>query len=491
MRFEEGSPPNILIVDDTPANLQLLIDILHKRGYQIRPVRSGEMALRSARLAPPDLILLDVMMPNMDGYEVCRRLKADERTRTTPIIFISALDETLDKVKAFSIGGVDYITKPFQTEEVLARVETHLALRKLQKDIQQKNDRLEQEVAERKQAQAALTQLNNELEHRIWERTKVLHASEERYRTLFEDSQDAIFIITPDGQIVDVNTAYFELIDCSREAMNTHLADIFVAQSEFDRLLFQLAQHGSVKNFEATLQTRNNVERHCLLTAGPHQNEDNILVGYQGIIRDITDQKKSEAQLREANRKLVRAYDETLSGWGRALELRDKETEGHSLRVMELTVRLARLLDLSEEEVLHIRRGALLHDIGKMAIPDRILLKEGPLTDEEREIMEKHPVYAYDMLAPIAYLRPALAIPYSHHERWDGQGYPCGLKGTEIPLAARIFAIVDVWDALSSDRAYRPAWSPTRIKAYLREQAGSHFDPDLVEIFLSQFAEGV
>ena len=189
-------------------------------------------------------------------------------------------------------------------------------------------------------------------------------------------------------------------------------------------------------------------------------------------------------ELQLANMELVEAYDATLEGWVRTLDMRDDETEGHTQRVTELTVRLARVMGVDEVDLEHVRRGALLHDIGKMAIPDNILRKPGPLTDEEWEVMRRHPVYAYNLLSPITFLRPALDIPYCHHERWNGAGYPRGLAEDRIPLTARIFAVVDVWDALCSYRPYRPAWPPERVRAYLREESGSEFDPSVVQAFL-------
>ena len=188
--------------------------------------------------------------------------------------------------------------------------------------------------------------------------------------------------------------------------------------------------------------------------------------------------------LQRSNVELMLAYDTTIEGWSRGLDLRDRETEGHSQRVTEMTLKLAREMGLSDAELVHVRRGALLHDIGKMGVPDYILHKPGGLTDEEWEIMRKHPVYAYEMLSPIAYLRPALDIPYCHHEKWDGKGYRRGLKGEQIPLAARIFALADVWDALRSDRPYREAWSIEKVLEYIQGQAGKHFDPKVVETFL-------
>jgi response regulator RpfG family c-di-GMP phosphodiesterase len=188
--------------------------------------------------------------------------------------------------------------------------------------------------------------------------------------------------------------------------------------------------------------------------------------------------------LKDAAEELTASYDATLEGWVRALDLRDQETEGHTQRVTELTLRLACAMGLNGDELRDVRRGALLHDIGKIGIPDRILRKPGPLTTEEHAIMRRHPEFARDMLEPIAHLRPALAIPYSHHERWDGSGYPEGLAGDEIPLAARIFTVVDVYDAMHSNRPYRQGLPRNRIVAYLRENAGSKFDPMVVEAFL-------
>ncbi len=188
--------------------------------------------------------------------------------------------------------------------------------------------------------------------------------------------------------------------------------------------------------------------------------------------------------LQRSNLDLEMAYNATIEGWSHALDLRDKETEGHSLRVTEATLKLASAFNMNDKQLINIKRGALLHDIGKMGVPDSILLKPGPLTEEEWHIMRRHPQFAYELLAPISYLHLALEIPYSHHEKWDGSGYPQGLKGKEIPLAARIFAVVDVWDALTNERPYRPAWSEEKAIEYIRANSGLHFDPQVVEIFL-------
>ena len=189
--------------------------------------------------------------------------------------------------------------------------------------------------------------------------------------------------------------------------------------------------------------------------------------------------------LQAKNRELEEAYQATLEGWVQALDMRDKETEGHTQRVTILTQRLSRSMGVSDEELVHITRGALLHDIGKMAISDNILLKPGKLTDDERAVMQKHPQYAYDMLKRIEFLFPAIHIPYCHHEKWDGTGYPRGLKGEEIPFPARIFPVIDVYDALVSNRPYRQGMPIEEVREMIRKDSGTHFDPQVVEAFMA------
>lgn len=210
------------------------------------------------------------------------------------------------------------------------------------------------------------------------------------------------------------------------------------------------------------------------------------LVGQAAIA--ITQSRLVE-NLQKVNTEMLEAYEETLRGWSRALDLRDRETEGHTQRVVALSVKLAEKMGISGEILMNFQRGAILHDIGKMGVPDKILLKPGPLTDQEWTVMRKHPIFAQMLLAPIKYLETAMVIPYYHHERWDGSGYPIGLRRKEIPQEARIFAVVDVWDALRSDRPYREALSDEACILYIREQSGKLFDPEVVEAFLKMIQD--
>lgn len=317
----------VLIVDDEYIGRETLQSVLEGEGYELEMAENGLQAIEKAKKLLPDVILLDVMMPGMTGFEVCQRIRNDPQIAEIPIIILTALDDRESLLNALKAGADDFISKPFDRYELRARL-------------------------------MGITRLNR----------------------------------------------------------------------------------------------------------------------YQKLIQE-------RAKLREANTQLLSAYEATIEGWSHALDLRDRETEGHSRRVTQLTVVLAQALGMSDEDIMHIRRGALLHDMGKIGVPDSILHKPDKLTDEEWTIMRKHPQLAYDMLFPIEYLRRALEIPLNHHEKWDGTGYPRGLKGEEIPIVARLFAVVDVWDALTSDRPYRAAWSEEEALTYIREQSGKHFDPEVVDLF--------
>ena len=319
-----------------------------------------------------------------------------------------------------------------------------------------------------------------------------LERREAFFRAVIEYAADGIAILDEQG--------YFRYLSPSVERLLGHPLEDIHHKSPFqyvhpdDLPAMQQAweegvrQSGVIRRVSYRFRNARGEWRHIEAVARNLLDDPNV----RGVVlnfRDVTERVEAEQKLEQYARALADAYDRTLEGWAKALELRDELTEDHTRRVTEMAVRFARLLGLSEEQVMHIRRGAILHDIGKMALPDSILRKEGPLTPEERHLIHRHPQFAYEMLYPIEFLRPALEIPYAHHECWDGKGYPRRLKGEAIPLAARIFSIVDVWDALTTDRPYRKAWSPERALEYIRSQSGKMFDPTLVEFFAQHFQE--
>jgi len=336
--LDELSDFCILLCDDNPANLQVLADLLKPLGFKLRFASDGASCIERALSQKPDLILLDVQMPLIDGFETCRVLKAHPESNAIPIIFLTAFTEVEHKVKGFELGGVDYILKPLNREELIARLRTHLKILKLQRQLALANAQLEEKVL---------------------------------------------------------------------------------------------------------LRTR----------------------------------------------ELEEAYHQGIESLAKAVELRDHGTGGHSERVAELTVQLASRFDIQANALEDIRRGALLHDFGKIGIADSILLKKGPLDPEEREEMKRHPEIAYQILKNLSYLGASLDIPRYHHEKWDGSGYPAGLKAKEIPFSARLFSVIDVWDALSTDRPYRKALSRKECLKIIQALKGSHFDPEICQEFLNMLEE--
>ena len=337
-------------------------------------------------------------------------------------------------------------------------------------------------VAQRERAQAALRRLDRVSDVRIQERFTEREKATERYLNTLDKMLAGCQLIDFDWRYLYVNEAVVRqgrktraellgrtMMECHPGIENTAMFSAFRRCMEERAVSYMESElalpDGSVGWYEMSVQP--------------------VPEGIFVVSIDITERKQAEMNLQRTHLDLQLAYDTTIEGWSRALDLRDKETEGHTQRVTELTVKLARRAGMSEAELLHVKRGALLHDIGKMGVPDHILLKPGNLTDEEWALMRKHPTYAYELLKPIEYLHDALDIPYCHHEKWDGSGYPHGLKGEEIPLAARLFAVVDVWDAIRSDRPYRQGWDEDRALEFIRSVSGTHLDPRAVELFMS------
>jgi len=315
---------------------------------------------------------------------------------------------------------------------------------------------------------------------------EALRQSEEKFSKAFSISPDSININRlSDGVYIEINQGFTQLTGYTREDVaGKSSLDLKIWDDPADRarLVRGLQECGVVENLEATFRRKNGERALGVMSAAVVTLNNEVCI--LSTTRDMTERIEAQRALQIAHDQLEDAYDLTLEGWARALELRERETASHSRRVVELTLDIARAAGLGEEALVHIKRGALLHDIGKLGVPDHVLLKPGPLSSDEWALMREHPLLGKKLLNDIPYLRPSIAIPYGHHEHWDGSGYPLGLHGSEIPLEARIFSVVDVWDALISDRPYRKAWSAHDVRVYIKAQRGMLFDPYIVDLFL-------
>ncbi len=447
---------NILLIEDEDPHAELIqraFDDQNSRVY-IHRVKSLTEARVQLLTQKPALIIADWRLPDGESMEL---LPDHHDPLSTPIILMTSYGNERIAVEALKSGALDYVVK--SPESMLDM--PHLAERAIEQWAVR---------AERAKMQEALLE------------------SEAQFRLLAENASDMISRLATDGQMLYVSPACETILGYKPEELTGTISFDIVHENDrsFVKNLFKGNRYDTT--YTVTYQALHKNGHYVWLESSARailDRKTDTISEIQIASRDITERKKSEKALQDAHDHLQEAYQRTIEGWVRALDLRDRETEGHTQRVTELTIKVAKTLGFSDEELTHIRRGALLHDMGKMAIPDEILQKPGPLNEVEWEKMRRHPMYAYEMLSPISYLHPALEIPYCHHERWDGSGYPRGLKGEEIPLVARLFAIVDVWDALCSDRPYRKKMPPKEVIKYLREKSGQLFEPRLVDVFLA------
>jgi PAS domain S-box-containing protein len=447
---------NILLIEDEDAHAELIQRAFEGRDshIQLHHAKSLTEARTKMITQEPSLIIADWRLPDGESMEL---LPDHHDPLAIPIILMTSYGNERIAVEALKSGALDYVVK--SPESMLDM--PHLAERALAQWAAR---------AERIRMQEALRD------------------SESQFRLLAENASDMIARLAINGQMLYVSPACETILGYTPEELTGTI--IFDLIHEKDRAFIQNIFKGNgydvthIVSYEAMRKDGHYIwlESSARAILDP---KTNSVIEIQTASRDITERKKAGKALQAAHNDLQEAYDRTIEGWVHALDLRDRETEGHTQRVTELTIKVAKTLGFSAEELVHIRRGALLHDMGKMAIPDEILQKPGPLNEVEWKKMRQHPQYAYDMLFPIAYLRPALAIPFCHHERWDASGYPRGLKGEEIPLAARLFSIIDVWDALCSDRPYRKKLPPAEVTRYLQKKSGQLFEPRLVDVFLS------
>lgn len=450
---------SVLVLEDRPADAELILYELKRAGYvyDYKRVDTREAYLEALQ-SRIDIILADYSLPQFTAMQALHLLQ--ERNLDIPFVVVTGTISEEAAVETMKQGAADYLLK-----DRLSRL-----AQAVQRAMQEKRLRDEKRLSE-----------------------LAMRLSEEKFSKAFRISPDAISLSrVSDGEYIEINDGFSAITGYSAEHVigkNNLSFNLWANHDEHNRFYQAVRQNGQVDDMEGVFKRRDLSIWFGLVSARTIDvNNEPYLIS---IIRDITERKQAELELQRAHRDLAEAYDATIEGWSRALDLRDKETEGHTQRVTEMTIRLARALNVSEDDIVHIRRGALLHDIGKMGIPDHILQKPGPLDPDEWQEMRKHPDYAYQMLYPIAYLRPALDIPYCHHEHWDGNGYPRKLRGEEIPLAARIFTIVDVWDALLSNRPYRRGCTEEEVVDYLQKNSGKLFDPNLVTSFMDLFNKGV
>ncbi|PWB72320.1 MAG: hypothetical protein C3F07_12150 [Anaerolineales bacterium] len=445
----------ILLIEDDPAHAELIQRAFEDRGDEARLIVAHTLheARDQMNSFTPSLIIADWRLPDGESSE----LLGDNRNHSDPpVIIMTSYGSERNAVDMIKSGALDYIVKSSESMTDMP----HIAERAIQQwEI----------IQEQKRMQTALKE------------------SEAQFRLLAENSSDMISRHDTNGVFLYASPACKTLLGYEPEELIGASVVPFVHPDNIKQLLNILASSkwGDV-TVTVDYRARHKNGKYIWLetTTRPFFDEHNNRREIQASSRDITERKESEDALQRAHTDLQEAYDRTIEGWVLALDLRDRETEGHTQRVMQMAVKLARKLGCTEEEIVNIRRGALLHDMGKMGIPDEILQKPGPLTDEEWAIMRRHTEYAFQMLSQIKYLKDALTIPYYHHERWDGSGYPHKLKGKDIPLHARLFAVVDVWDALSSDRPYRKRMPHHEVIDYLKNEAGRLFDPEIVEKFI-------
>lgn len=446
---------HILLLEDDPAHAELIQRAFEHSGDSARLTIVGSLAEARAAIkeSAPTLIIADWRLPDGDSHEL---LSTDYGVSSPPVIIMTSYGSERHAVEAIKAGALDYIVKSSESMTDMP----HLA----ERAIKQWKADLEQE-----RIQFALAE------------------SEAQFRLLAENSSDIITRSDPSLNVLYISPACRTILGYEPEELIGYPVVRLIHPEDAAYMLDLIANAGANENSKPiTYRALHKNGNYIWLETAvrPIFDSNDRLVEFQASSRDVTERKEAQIALQRALLELREAYDQTIEGWVLALDLRDKETEGHTKRVTELAVRLAQELNCSEEDIIHIHRGALLHDMGKMGIPDEILQKPGALNEEEWKVMRRHPQYAQQMLSRIGYLNEALIIPYCHHERWDGSGYPQGLKGEEIHLFARLFAVVDVWDALSSDRPYRKRMPPEVVTAYLREEAGKLFDPQIVSVFL-------
>ncbi len=443
----------VLIIDDIDTNIHMLIELFDGR-YDVLASVDGESGLTILNEEDVDLVLLDINMPIINGFEVCKRIKENPKTKDIPVIFITANTNEESIEKAYEVGGVDYITKPFKAREVLSRINNHLLL----------------------------SEKSKVLTHDLEENITLLN----QYKQVVDES---LLVSKTDakGNIIYANEAFAkisgytitELLGKPHNVVRHKDVQKSIYQNMWDTIKSKKVWHGEMKNSK-----KDGGYYIVQATVMPILDSTGEIIEYISARKDVT-------EIYDLKKEIIDTQKEVIFTMGSIGETRSKETGNHVKRVAEYSKILAKYANLDDEKIDLIVDASPMHDIGKVAIPDYILHKPAKLTDDEFKIMRAHAELGYKMLChsqrPL--LKTAAAIAFEHHERWDGNGYPRYLKGGEISIEGRITAIADVFDALGSDRVYKKAWEDEAIFNYLKEESGKQFDPSLIEIFFKHLDE--
>lgn len=494
-----AKPLHLLLVEDSEDDAQLILRELHKIGYEVtwQRVETAGKLVHALTEQTWDLVVCDYSLPQFGAPQALNLFK--DSGVDIPFIIVSGTIGEETAVSAMKAGAHDFLIKG-NYARLGPAIERELRDAETRRERKLAEDQIRLQLARLLALRRIDEAITSSFDLRLILNTALAQTIEQ----LQVDAAD-ILLLNEDLHTLEYFTGQ-GFHTRSMENMRIPLNNSYAGRAVLERRLIQIADLSARPLLSRELSGEGFV-CYCgipLINKGkvngvlevfhraPLQPSAKWLDFFETLAGQAAiaiDNATLFQKLQRSNFELELAYNATIEGWSRALELRDRETEGHTQRVTEMTLNLARALAVPSDHLIHIQRGGLLHDIGKMGVPDGILLKPGPLTERERAVMSQHPQLAFDWLAPITFLQRALEIPYCHHEKWDGTGYPRGLAGEQIPLSARIFAVADVWDALTNDRPYRKAWSRAEAVEYIRAHRGRHFDPRVVDAFLNLSAE--
>jgi PAS domain S-box-containing protein len=464
------STANILVIDDDNDIIFLIDAYLSEKGFNVIGCTEGKEAVETLkRLGDKiDIILLDILMPGYNGYEVLKDLRKEKHLDVVPIIMLTSVEKNEDKLKAYEEGADDFIEKPFDEFEMEIRIRSLLRIKRQQEKINLSNQTLMEKVRE-----------------------NII------YKEIVKNTIDSVVLTDRDFKIILSNPAFSKLIEKDYKEILGEKFETMLYKEEsvigdpIESIIDRINRTGSWEGELISKNEKHNWTASATITPIYHSNNKENIYGYVGILHDLSKIRELEKKILSSNRKLKEANIETVYRLAYACEARDDETGKHVKRIGNFSRVIALEYGLNEELADEIGYSSMMHDVGKIKIPDVILKKPGKPSPEEWEFLKMHTIYGEILLGDKPFFETARQIARSHHERWDGTGYPDGLKGKEIPISARITAIVDVYDALIHERVYKRAWSKQEAFEYMLKDFGKHFDPNLKKTFKKLFKIGI